>query len=401
MARHAIKHARKYTDDVEFSCEDAGRTPIDNLCRMVEEAIKAGATTINIPDTVGYTVPSQFGGIITDLFNRVPNIDKAIISVHCHDDLGLSVANSIAAVEQGARQIECTINGIGERAGNCSLEEIAMILHTRQDLLGKTTNINPQEIYRTSQLVSQLCNMPVQSNKAIVGGNAFSHSSGIHQDGMLKAKNTYEIMTPESIGLTKNKLNLTSRSGRHVIKHRMAELGYSDTDYSLEELYESFLQLADKKGQVFDYDLEALIFFNNLHEDKEHFKLDYLSVQSGSGVKATATISLTSQQEATGESSTDTEAAIGNGPVDAVYKCLSRISGFDIDIADYHITAKGEGKDALGQVDIVATYEGRKFHGIGLATDIIESSALAYIHVMNNIHRANAVEQQKLKKQNQ
>ncbi|QUM86568.1 MULTISPECIES: 2-isopropylmalate synthase [unclassified Moritella] len=401
MGRHAIKHARRYTDDVEFSCEDAGRTPIDNLCRMVEEAIKAGATTINIPDTVGYTVPSQFGGIITNLFNRVPNIDQAVISVHCHDDLGLSVANSIAAVEQGARQIECTVNGIGERAGNCSLEEIAMILQTRQDLLGKTTNINPQEIYRTSQLVSQLCNMPVQANKAIVGANAFSHSSGIHQDGVLKSKNTYEIITPESIGLTQNKLNLTSRSGRHVIKHRMAELGYTDNDYNLDELYESFLQLADKKGQVFDYDLEALIFFNNLHEDEEHFKLDYLSVQSGSGVKATATISLISQQETTDESCTNTEAAIGNGPVDAVYKCLSRISGFDIDIANYHITAKGEGKDALGQVDIVATYEGRKFHGIGLATDIIESSALAYIHVMNNIHRSNAVEQQKLKKQNQ
>jgi 2-isopropylmalate synthase len=394
MGCKAIKHARRYTDDVEFSCEDAGRTPIDNLCRMVEAAIKAGASTINIPDTVGYTVPSEFGGIIATLFNRVPNIDQAIISVHCHDDLGLSVANSISAVEQGARQVECTINGIGERAGNCSLEEVAMILNIRQDLLGKTTNIKPQEIYRTSQLVSQLCNMPIQANKAIVGANAFSHSSGIHQDGVLKAQNTYEIMTPESIGLTKNKLNLTSRSGRHVIKHRMSELGYTDTDYNLDELYSSFLQLADKKGQVFDYDLEALLFFNNLHEEKAHFKLNYLSVQSGSGVTATATICLAS------ESGSVTEAAIGNGPVDAVYQCLSRISGFDIDIADYHITAKGEGKDALGQVDIVATYDNRKFHGIGLATDIIEASALAYIHVMNNVYRANVVGQEKLKKQN-
>ena len=395
MGRSAIKHARRYTDDVEFSCEDAGRTPIDNLCRMVEAAIKAGATTVNIPDTVGYTVPSQFAGIISNLFERVPNIDQAVISVHCHDDLGLSVANSIAAVEQGARQIECTINGIGERAGNCSLEEIAMILHTRQDLFGKTTNIRPQEIYRTSQLVSQLCNMPVQSNKAIVGANAFSHSSGIHQDGVLKAKNTYEIITPESIGLSQNKLNLTSRSGRHVIKHRMTELGYNESDYNLDELYSSFLKLADKKGQVFDYDLEALVFFNNLHEDEEQFQLHYLSVQSGSGVTATATIGLTSK---TGP--TLTEAAIGNGPVDAVYQCLSRLSGFDIAISNYHITAKGEGKDALGQVDIVGTYNNRKFHGIGLATDIIEASALAYIHVMNNIYRANAVGQEKLKMQN-
>lgn len=203
MGVKAVKHARKYTDDVEFSCEDAGRTPIDNLCRMVEAAINAGANTINIPDTVGYTVPGEFGGIVQTLFNRVPNIDKAIISVHCHDDLGMSVANSIAAVQAGARQVEGTINGIGERAGNCSLEEIAMILKTRSEYLGVHTNLKHDEIHRTSKLVSQLCNMPIQSNKAIVGANAFSHSSGIHQDGMLKNKNTYEIMTPESIGLKK------------------------------------------------------------------------------------------------------------------------------------------------------------------------------------------------------
>ncbi len=221
MGVNAVKRARRYTDDVEFSCEDAGRTPIDNLCRMVEEAIKAGATTVNIPDTVGYTVPGEFGGIIQTLFNRVPNIDKAVISVHCHDDLGMSVANSIAAVQAGARQIEGTINGIGERAGNCALEEIAMIIKTRADLLGVETGINHKEISRTSKMVSQLCNMPIQSNKAIVGTNAFSHSSGIHQDGMLKNKNTYEIMTPESIGLGQKALNLTSRSGRAAVKSHM------------------------------------------------------------------------------------------------------------------------------------------------------------------------------------
>ncbi len=391
MGRRAVAHARRYTDDVEFSCEDAGRTPIDNLCRMVEAAIDAGATTVNIPDTVGYTTPTQFGGIISNLFNRVPNIDKAVISVHCHDDLGLSVANSIAAVEQGARQIECTMNGIGERAGNCSLEEVAMIMNTRKDLLGVTTNIKPTEIYRTSQLVSQLCNMPIQPNKAIVGANAFSHSSGIHQDGVLKSKNTYEIITPESIGLTQNHLNLTSRSGRHVIKHRMSELGYTDADYNLDELYDAFLKLADRKGQVFDYDLEALVFFSNLQNDEEFYKLDYLSVQSGSGVAGTATVGLMCGEEKV------LEAATGNGPVDAVYQCLNRISGLEIKLDDYNISSKGEGKDALGQVDIVASYNGRKFHGMGLATDTIESSAQAYVHVMNHIHRAAAVEKEKRK----
>lgn len=251
MAVAAIKHAGRYTDDIEFSCEDAGRTHIDYLCRMVEAAINAGATTVNIPDTVGYTTPTEFGGIINNLFNRVPNIDKATISVHCHNDLGLAVANSLAAVENGARQVECTINGIGERAGNASLEEIAMILKTREQLLGLQTNIRSTEISRTSKLVSQLCNMPVQPNKAIVGTNAFSHSSGIHQDGVLKAQNTYEIMTPESVGINKNNLNLTSRSGRHVIKHRMHELGYKDSDFDLDKLYQSFFEAGRQKRSGF------------------------------------------------------------------------------------------------------------------------------------------------------
>ncbi|MEL0628427.1 2-isopropylmalate synthase [Psychromonas aquatilis] len=394
MAVKAVKYARQYTDDVEFSCEDAGRTPIDNLCRMVEEAIKAGAKTINIPDTVGYTYPSEFGGIIQSLFNRVPNIDQATISVHCHDDLGMSVANSITAVEHGARQIECTMNGIGERAGNCSLEEVAMILHTRQAKMGYQTNINPVEIARTSQLVSQICNMPIQSNKAIVGSNAFSHSSGIHQDGVLKAQNTYEIMTPESVGILKNKLNLTSRSGRHVIQHRMQELGYRETDFDLEELYASFLALADKKGQVFDYDLEALVFFNQLENEseQEHYVLSSINVQSGSGVVATATVEME-----IGGNKRVVEAATGNGPVDATYQCLMRLSGLDIEMQSYKISSKGHGKDALGQVDIVASYHGQKFHGIGLSTDIIQSSAKALVHVMNHIHLAKAVE---VKKQN-
>lgn len=390
MAVNAVKYARNLTDDVEFSCEDAGRTPIDNLCRMVEEAIKAGATTINIPDTVGYTIPSEFGSIIQTLFNRVPNIDQAVISVHCHDDLGMSVANSITAVENGARQIECTVNGIGERAGNCSLEEVAMILATRKNKMGFSTNINAVEISRTSQLVSQLCNMPVQANKAIVGANAFSHSSGIHQDGVLKAQNTYEIITPESVGLLTNKLNLTSRSGRHVIQHRMQELGYRNEDYDLDELYASFLELADKKGQVFDYDLEALIFFNQISGEPEYYKLENINVLSGSGLVATATVCMSS-----GENKQIVEAATGNGPIDAAYQCLMRITGLDITVESYNISGKGEGKDALGQVDIVATYNDQKFHGIGLSTDIIESSAKAMVHVMNHIHLAKEVEIQK------
>ncbi|GLS84912.1 2-isopropylmalate synthase [Paraferrimonas haliotis] len=389
MAVNAVKHARNYTDDVEFSCEDAGRTPIDNLCRTVEAAIIAGARTINIPDTVGYTVPSEFSNIITTLFNRVPNIDQAIISVHCHDDLGLSVANSIAAVEQGARQIECTINGIGERAGNCSLEEVAMILETRKALLGLQTNINPKEIHRTSQLVSRVCNMPIQPNKAIVGGNAFTHSSGIHQDGMLKSENTYEIMTPESIGLSRNHLNMTSRSGRHVIKHRMEEMGYSEQDYDLHTLYDEFLELADKKGQVFDYDLEALVFIDSQTSQDDYYQLTQLSVHSDTGGMATASVDMLVGEERV------VEAATGNGPVDAAYKAVQRASQRRIEVSSYNLGAKGHGQDALGQVDIVANYQDQNFHGVGLATDVVEASARALVHVMNLTWRADQVAQRK------
>jgi len=392
MAVRAVKRARNYTDDVEFSCEDAGRTPIDHLCKMVEETIKAGATTINIPDTVGYTLPSEFGQIIEALYQRVPNINQAIISVHCHDDLGLSVANSISAVQAGARQIECTINGIGERAGNCSLEEVVMILNTRKDQFGLTTNINPKEIHRTSQLVANLCNMPIQSNKAIVGSNAFSHSSGIHQDGVLKSQNTYEIMTPETIGLSTNKLNLTSRSGRHVIKHRLNDLGYVETDYDLDKLYERYLQVADKKGQVFDYDLEALVFFTNLDDEKDFYSLETLSVQLGTESTATATVGLRCGDKVI------TEAAIGNGPVNSICSCISRITGYEIDIKDFKVVSTSQGMDALGQVNIVADCKlndeqskTQTFHGMGLATDIIRSSARALVHLANDMYLSEEV----------
>ena len=384
MGIAAVKRARKYTDDVEFSCEDAGRTPIDNLCRMVEAAINAGANTINIPDTVGYTLPSEFGGIITQLFNRVPNIDKAVISVHCHDDLGMSVANSMAAIQAGARQVEGTINGLGERAGNCALEEIAMIIKTRQSLLGVHTNLKHDEIHRTSKMVSQLCNMPIQANKAIVGSNAFSHSSGIHQDGMLKNKNTYEIMTPTSIGLKNQALNLTSRSGRAAVKSHMDTLGYTEHEYDLDKLYADFLKLADRKGQVFDYDLEALMHFANLRDEDDFFKINYLSVQSGT-VMATTSIKLQCGEEE------KCEAAVGNGPVDALYQCIYRLTGYEIVLDKFDLTAKGEGEDGLGQADIIANYNGRKYHGTGLATDIVEASGQALIHVINSIHRANQI----------
>ncbi|WP_166424708.1 2-isopropylmalate synthase [Paraglaciecola sp. 20A4] len=390
MAVKAIKHAGRYTDDIEFSCEDAGRTPIDYLCRMVEAAINAGATTVNIPDTVGYTTPTEFGGIIQNLFNRVPNIDKAVISVHCHNDLGLAVANSLVAVEYGARQIECTINGIGERAGNCSLEEIAMILQTRQAMLGLNTNIRSQEISRTSKLVSQLCNMPVQANKAIVGANAFSHSSGIHQDGVLKAQNTYEIMTPESVGINKNNLNLTSRSGRHVIKHRLEELGYKAQDYDLDTLYASFVKLADKKGQVFDYDLEALLFFDKQKPADEHYKLLYLQASSGKEIIPSATVKLQVGDEEIIQSCT------GNGPVDAAYNAIIKVLGHEqLDIVDFKLDSKGEGADALAQVSVIVEYNGRRFNGIGLATDIVESGVKALIHVLNNTHLADRIDHQK------
>ncbi|MEW9799342.1 2-isopropylmalate synthase [Alteromonas sp. CYL-A6] len=390
MAVAAVKHARRYTDDVEFSCEDAGRTHIDYLCRMVEAAITAGASTVNIPDTVGYTTPTEFGGIIRTLFERVPNIDKATISVHCHNDLGLAVANSLAAVEQGARQVECTINGIGERAGNAALEEIAMILKTRHALLGLDTRINSTEISRTSKLVSQLCNMPVQSNKAIVGGNAFSHSSGIHQDGVLKAQNTYEIMTPESVGINKNNLNLTSRSGRHVIKHRLTELGYQPDDYDLDAVYDAFLKLADKKGQVYDYDLEALLFFDKQKHDHAHYQLLYLQATSGREIIPSATVKMQIGDDVV------TRAAVGNGPVDAAYKAIMDMIGHeDIDVVDFKLDSKGEGADALAQVSVIAEYNHRRFHGIGLATDIVEAGVKALIFVLNNTHLADQIDRQR------
>lgn len=387
-AIYMVKRARNYTDDVEFSCEDAGRTPIEDLTRVVEAAIRAGATTINIPDTVGYTLPYEYGNIISGLFQRVPNIDKAIISVHTHDDLGMAVGNALAAVNAGARQVEGTLNGIGERAGNCALEEVIMAIKIRGAIMNAHTNINHNEIWRTSQTVSQICNMPIPANKAIVGSNAFAHSSGIHQDGVLKNRENYEIMTPESIGLNQVQLNLTSRSGRAAVKHRMEEMGYQEQDYNLDSLYEAFLKLADKKGKVFDYDLEALAFIGKQQEEPEHFRMNYFSVQTDSGDMATASVKLMCGD------TEKTEAATGNGPVDAIYQAINRSSGCQIELVSYQLTAKGRGRDAQGQVDVVANYQGRHFHGVGLATDIVEASAKAMVHVLNSIWRAGEVEKE-------
>jgi len=394
MAVKAIKLAKTYTDDVEFSCEDAGRTPVKDLAYVIERAIDAGATTINIPDTVGYTEPTEFAEIIEGIFEHTPNIDQAVISVHCHNDLGLAVANSIAAVQAGARQIECTVNGIGERAGNCALEEVAMILKTREERFNVTTNIEHEEIHRTSKLVSQLCNMPVQQNKAIVGANAFAHSSGIHQDGVLKAQNTYEIMKPEHIGMQSNELNMTSRSGRHVIQHRMKEMGYSENDYNLDELYTAFLALADKKGQVHDYDLEAIVFNQLLEQESDYYQLVSLQGLSSNLPVNTATVAIKIDGK-----DTVFKAETGNGPIEASYKALRQMTGVEINIVDFKLTSKGEGADAIGQVDIIAEFMGRNFHGTGLATDIIHAGVKAYIHVLNLVRRAQQVENIKEKHQ--
>lgn len=391
MGVAAVKEARKWTDDVEFSCEDAGRTPIDNLCRMVEAAIDAGATTVNIPDTVGYTFPTEFGGIIRTLMNRVPNIDRAVVSVHCHNDLGMATANSLTALQEGARQIECCMNGLGERAGNCALEEVVTAIRLRQAWLkGLTTGIVHERIARTSMLVSKICHEPVPSHKPIVGSNAFSHSSGIHQDGVLKNRETYEILTPESVGVHGNVLHMTARSGRHMIKACLEKLGYTENDYNMNDLYARFLKLADKKGQVYDYDLEALLFFTKVEEETPTYQLDRMNVMCGNGeTLPTASVRLRVGKR------TRTESSIGNGPVDAIYNCITRLTGIRCRLVSYSINANGEGMDALGQVDVTVEHEGRIFHGMGLSTDVLEASARAFVHAMNVIEQAREVEKKR------
>jgi 2-isopropylmalate synthase len=376
-----IRLARHHCDDIEFSPEDAGRTGIDFLCRIVETAIDCGATTINIPDTVGYTTPEQFAKIIDGLFNRVPNIDKAIISVHCHNDLGMATANSLTAVSHGARQVECTVNGIGERAGNAALEEIVMAIKVRHDLFKMQTGINTQEIMRTSKLVREICSMPVQPNKAVVGSNAFSHSSGIHQDGVLKAKKTYEIMTPQSVGLKDNRMNLTSRSGSHMIKSRLLSLGYNEEELESKQVFDKFKALADKKGTVYDDDLVTLMESKSSDDLKDRFILEYLNVSSGRGTVPTATAKIII------DGKLFQEAACGDGAVDAATKAIDRIVGYKLTIEKFNIEAVTEGREALGRVSIVARAVEGVFTGVGTSTDIVEASALAYMDIINKIAR--------------
>ena len=373
-----VKYARKFTPNVEFSAEDAVRSNFDYLCQVVTAVIDAGASTVNIPDTVGYSFPYEFGGLIKGLFERVPNIKKAVISVHCHNDLGLAVSNSLAAVLNGARQVECTVNGLGERAGNAAMEEVVMTLATRKDLFKATTGIHTQEIYRASRLVSQITGMVVQPNKAVVGANAFAHSSGIHQDGMLKNRTTYEIMNPGDVGIEESALLLTARSGRNGLNNRLKHLGFNLTAKELDAIFDRFKTLADKKKYVFDDDLVALLS-EGKSEVRETFVLEYLNISSGTGTIPTATVRLKKGDKVF------QEAACGDGPVDATTKAVDKITGLKPKLEDYSLRAISSGKDALGEVSVRVELGGLKMTGRGTSTDIIEASAKAYLSAVNRI----------------
>ncbi|CAL4320764.1 2-isopropylmalate synthase [Buchnera aphidicola (Eriosoma grossulariae)] len=386
MAVRSIIRASKYTDDIEFSCEDAGRTSIDNLCLIVEKVIKAGATTINIPDTVGYTIPTEFSEIIRLLVLKVPNIDSAIISVHCHNDLGMAVGNSISAIQNGARQVEGTINGIGERAGNTALEEVIMAIKTKSDVLQKYTNIKINKIYATSKIVSQICQMPIPANKAIVGSNAFSHSSGIHQDGMIKNRNNYEIIFPESIGAKNISLNLTSRSGRAAVNYRMKEMGYKVCDYSIDQLYSSFLKLADQKGQVFDYDLEILAFANDKYKNLDNFYLKCFTIQKDYQGCFIVSVIISCDNKEIQQTSTSYY-----GPIDAIYLALNKIVQYPIQLKKFELLSQDLGDNSISRVSIIVEYNNRDFYGLGIEKDFITSSAQALINVFNYIWRLKTI----------
>lgn len=383
MAVAALKYAKSLCPNVEFSAEDATRSDWDFLCRIFGEVIKAGATTINVPDTVGYAMPSEFARLIRYLKENTPGIDRVGLSVHCHNDLGLAVANSIAAVENGADQVECTINGLGERAGNAALEEFVMALKTRSELLAAETRIHTEQIHRSSVLVSTLTGKPVQHNKAIVGSNAFAHEAGIHQDGILKNRMTYEIMTPESVGLSQSKLVLGKHSGRHAVKSRLEELGYTISDEDMERTYQRFIELADKKKEVTDSDLEALIRDRFAASD-DMYTLDYLHVSTGNSTIPTATIRLKKKGEPI------QEASCGDGPIDAIYNAIDRITGLPVKLEEYSIKAVTSGQDALGEVMVKVKENGHAYVGRGVSTDIIEASTLAYLHAVNKIAQIKA-----------
>jgi len=374
-----VTYARKFTDDVEWSCEDGTRTNFDFMCKTVELAIKSGARTINIPDTVGYSVPSEFTKIIKDLLNTVPNIDKAIISTHCHNDLGLAVANSLAGVVAGARQIECTINGIGERAGNAALEEIVMAMKTRNDLMPFQNNINTKLLSKASKIVSSATGFPVQFNKAVVGKNAFAHESGIHQDGMLKNRNTYEIMTPESVGVKQSSLVMGKHSGRHAFKEKLNDLGYVGvTDDIIQIVFGKFKILADKKKHIYDEDIATLVDDSLIKED--HFiVLKSLKVFAGTGEPQKADMTL----QVHGEIKKANET--GDGPVDAIFKCIKKLYPHEVKLQLYQVHAVTEGTDAQATVSVRIEEKGKTTVGQAADTDTLVASANAYLSALNKM----------------
>ena len=386
QAVRSVKRATKFTNNIEFSPEDAGRSDIDFLCRIIEATIDAGATTINIPDTVGYNIPHQFGETMRELIERVPNSDKAIFSAHCHNDLGLAVANSLSAVLNGARQIECTINGLGERAGNTSLEEVVMAVRTRQDVFGCDTNIDAKNILAASRLVSSITGFVVQPNKAIVGANAFAHEAGIHQDGILKHRETYEIMKAEDVGWHANTLVMGKHSGRNAFKVRMSELGVEfDSDEELNNAFSRFKALADKKHDIFDEDLQALVTEAQA-EATEVIRLISLKVCTDSGKENTADITLLI------DGKEKSASAKTSGAVDATFNAILSLVDIEPTLQLYSVTNVTQGTDSLGEVNVRLEYEGKIVNGQGVDTDIITSSAKAYVHalnkVMENVERA-------------
>lgn len=393
IAPEMVAYAKTFTDDVEFSPEDAGRSDPEFLYPMLEAVIAAGATTVNIPDTVGYLTPTEFGNLIRGIKENVPNIDQAVISVHGHNDLGLAVANFLEAVKNGARQLECTINGIGERAGNAALEELVMAMHVRRSYYNPflsrpaeseepLTNIDTRQIYKTSRLVSNLTGMFVQPNKAIVGANAFAHESGIHQDGVLKNKLTYEIMDATSIGLTDNQIVLGKHSGRNAFRTRLQELGYELDDQSINRAFLRFKELADKKKEITDWDLQSIVN-DETQQAPEHFHLELVQVSCGDSAKPTATVTIRTPN---GQELMD--AAIGTGPVDAVYKAINRVVGIENQLIEFSVQSVTAGIDALGEVTIRIRHGERVFSGHAANTDIVVASAHAYLHALNRLYSA-------------
>ena len=377
QAVEAVKFAKSLCEDVEFSAEDAGRSDPEFLYKIFTEVIKAGATVINVPDTVGYTQPEEFGALIRGIKENVKGVEEVDISVHCHNDLGLAVANSLAGVLNGATQVECTINGIGERAGNASLEEVVMNLVTRRDYFQKEVGIDTTQLYPTSRLVSRLTGFVVQPNKAIVGSNAFAHEAGIHQDGVIKDKRTYEIMTPESVGFPGTKLVLGKHSGRHALYERLKELGYELTNDQLNLIFNRFKELADKKKEVLVEDLEAILTEEILPKIPEKYSLEYFQVVTGSTTIPVATLELSE------ENGILRDASIGNGPVDAIFKAIERVTGIKARLTNYVIKAITGSKDAQGEVSLELEIDGKSYSGKGVSTDIIEASAKAYINALN------------------